>query len=68
MYIGKKMYEIKKDDIITVNMLKIHRDPLIYGEDAEEFIPERMLDENFNKLPRNSWKVRNQSLQALESC
>ena len=58
IYIGKKMYEIRKGDIMAMNMLKVHRDPLIYGEDAEDFIPERMLDENFNKLPRNSWKVR----------
>lgn len=34
----------------------IHRDVAVYGEDAEEFRPERMLDEEFNKLPPNSWK------------
>ncbi|KAF4344530.1 putative bifunctional P-450:NADPH-P450 reductase [Fusarium beomiforme] len=34
----------------------IHRDPEVWGPDAEEFKPERMSDELFNKLPKNSWK------------
>lgn len=36
---------------------KIQRDPVVYGDDAETFKPERMLDENFKKLPSNAWKV-----------
>ena len=59
LYIGKKKFEIKKGDIMSMNMLKIHRDPSVYGETADEFIPERMLEENFQKLPRNAWKVGN---------
>ncbi|KAF9783630.1 hypothetical protein IL306_008757 [Fusarium sp. DS 682] len=34
----------------------IHRDPEVWGPDAEEFRPERMADEHFNKLPKNAWK------------
>ncbi|KAF4437554.1 putative bifunctional P-450:NADPH-P450 reductase [Fusarium austroafricanum] len=34
----------------------IHRDPEVWGADAEEFKPERMNDESFNKLPKNAWK------------
>lgn len=36
---------------------KIHRDPEVWGEDADEFKPERMMDGNFEKLPKNAWKV-----------
>lgn len=32
------------------------RDPAVYGADCEEFKPERMLDEEFNKRPANAWK------------
>ena len=68
LYIGKKRYEVKKGDIMSMNMLKIHRDPLVYGETADEFIPERMLEENFKKLPRNAWKVGTCLLKFHHSC
>lgn len=32
------------------------RDQTVFGPDAGEFRPERMLAENFSKLPPNSWK------------
>lgn len=53
--IGGK-YEIKAGQPIICLLPKIHRDPAVYGDNAESFVPERMLDEPFGKLPNNSWK------------
>ncbi|KAJ5183808.1 Oxidoreductase FAD/NAD(P)-binding [Penicillium capsulatum] len=54
--LGNGKYKIEKEDTIGVLLGKTMRDPAVYGPDPEEFKPERMLDENFEKLPRNSWK------------
>jgi cytochrome P450/NADPH-cytochrome P450 reductase len=54
--IGGK-YQVHKGDVLIPLLPKLHRDPTVYGEDAEVFKPERMLDEPFSKLPPNSWKV-----------
>lgn len=35
----------------------LHRDRTAYGDDVEEFKPERMLEENFKKLPPGCYKV-----------
>src|SRR6266436_10027762 len=38
---------------------KVHRDPVVYGEDAEAWRPERMLDAEFDRLNKefpNCWK------------
>lgn len=51
-------YEVKPGAQITSIVHLIQRDPAIYGADSEEFKPERMLDEEFNKRPANAWKVR----------
>lgn len=50
-------YAIGKDEALTCQLTKIHRDPKYYGDDADEFRPERMLDEEFKKLPPHAWKV-----------
>ena len=55
--LGEEQYLVKRSDTIRLNLLAVQRDPLVFGDDAEEFKPERMLDERFRKLPRNSWKV-----------
>jgi cytochrome P450 / NADPH-cytochrome P450 reductase len=55
--IGNGKYEIPQDSGALCLLSKIQRDPKVYGEDANEFNPERMLDESFEKLPKNAWKV-----------
>ncbi|KAF2706929.1 cytochrome P450 [Pleomassaria siparia CBS 279.74] len=52
-------YHITKDTPIVALFGKVHRDPLVYGEDNEAFRPERMLDEEFNRRNTefpNCWK------------
>lgn len=53
--IGGK-YHVKKGESMLGVLHCVHRDPAVYGADAEEWKPERMLDENFEKLPPGSWK------------
>ncbi|KAK6444461.1 cytochrome P450 / NADPH-cytochrome P450 reductase [Trichoderma asperellum] len=53
--IGGK-YLIPANVSVTVILSLLHQEKAVYGDDASEFKPERMLDENFNKLPPNAWK------------
>lgn len=55
--LGDKKYEIVPGQVVVALLPGIHRDPAVYGDDAETFRPERMLDESFVKLPKNAWKV-----------
>lgn len=50
-------YLIKDGSYVACMLAMMHRDPEVYGEDAEEFRPERMEGEAFTKLPPDSWKV-----------
>lgn len=49
-------YEIKAGQPIIALLPQIQTDPAVYGADALTFKPERMLEEEFKKLPNNSWK------------
>ncbi|KAK6531769.1 hypothetical protein TWF694_002938 [Orbilia ellipsospora] len=49
-------YKVAKDQSVVLLVKKMHQDPAVYGQDAAEFKPERMLDEEFNKLPPDAWK------------
>lgn len=55
--IGGGKYLIKPGQTLRTILPKIHQDPTVYGDDANIFRPDRMLDENFKKLPKNAWKV-----------
>lgn len=49
-------YPVQKGQPIIAWLPQVHRDPAVYGDDADSFKPERMLDEPFSNLPPNSWK------------
>ncbi|KAL7623677.1 hypothetical protein AAE478_005229 [Parahypoxylon ruwenzoriense] len=57
-------YPVYKDEPMSLFLKKMHVDPAVYGDDAQEFKPERMLDEPFNKLPKNAWKPFGNGLRA----
>jgi cytochrome P450/NADPH-cytochrome P450 reductase len=62
--LGNGKYSLEKGESIVVLLPKLHRDPEVYGADAEEFKPERMLDENFEKLPKHAWKPFGNGMRA----
>ena len=50
---------MRKGEPISALLTKAHVDPVVFGDDALEFKPERMSDENFELLNKefpNSWK------------
>lgn len=49
-------YAIDHRTKILALLPRCHRDPEVYGADANEFKPERMLDEKFSRLPKSAWK------------
>lgn len=62
MLAGK--YEVQSSDIILNLLANLHTDPKVYDQPLK-FIPERMLDENYKKLPKNSWKPFGNGVRAV---
>lgn len=62
--LGGGKYVLDEDEAIVAVLAKLHRDPKVYGDDAEEFRPERMLDAEFEKLPKNAWKPFGNGMRA----
>lgn len=55
--IGDGRYAVPRNGILCL-IGQVQRDPTVWGPDADEFKPERMMDGSFEKLPKNAWKVR----------
>jgi cytochrome P450 / NADPH-cytochrome P450 reductase len=55
--IGGGKYPMPEQSGILCLLGSIQTDPKVFGQDSKEFNPERMLDGNFEKLPKNAWKV-----------
>lgn len=62
MLAGK--YEVQSSDIILSILSNLHTDPKVYDQPLK-FFPERMLDDNFKKLPKNSWKPFGNGVRAV---
>ncbi|KAI0093019.1 cytochrome P450 [Irpex rosettiformis] len=54
--IGNGKYFIKKGQRVVIHLAGVHRDKAVWGEDADEFKPERMLDGKFEALPLGAWQ------------
>ncbi|KAJ2988204.1 hypothetical protein NUW58_g4103 [Xylaria curta] len=53
--IGGK-YRITTDNVVTCNIQGLHHDRRVWGNDADLFRPERLMDGRWEKLPPNAWK------------
>ncbi|KIJ39879.1 hypothetical protein M422DRAFT_32485 [Sphaerobolus stellatus SS14] len=51
-----KQYIIPRDASTNVFVTQLHKDTSVWGEDAEVFRPERMLNGGFERAPVNAWK------------
>ncbi|KAL2688993.1 hypothetical protein Neosp_003043 [[Neocosmospora] mangrovei] len=60
-------YPVKAGETILNLLAKSQLDPTVFGDDANEFKPERMFDENFARLNKefpNSWKPFGNGMRA----
>ncbi|KAJ3555497.1 hypothetical protein NM688_g2547 [Phlebia brevispora] len=49
-------YPVEKDTTVVCGIYMAHRHPKVWGDDAEEFRPERMLGGKFEQYPENAWQ------------
>jgi cytochrome P450/NADPH-cytochrome P450 reductase len=49
-------YEVEPNWQILLNLKIFMRDPKVWGDDGDQFKPERFLNGGFEKLPPNAWK------------
>jgi cytochrome P450/NADPH-cytochrome P450 reductase len=49
-------YPVRNDQTLFVLAPMLHRDPKVWGADAEEFNPDHFAFENAARLPPNAWK------------
>ena len=64
--LGGKYY-IKANTPIVALFAAVHRDPFVYGSDADDFRPDRMLDSEFERRNRqfpNCWKPFGNGMRA----
>lgn len=47
-------YNVKKDDVFSLLIPELHRDPSVWGDDVESFIPERF--EDLESIPYHAYK------------
>ncbi|EJD48679.1 cytochrome P450 [Auricularia subglabra TFB-10046 SS5] len=48
-------YQVYKGEAVVLLQYCVHRDPKVWGDDAELFRPERMMDGKFEALPAKAW-------------
>ncbi|KAG8730332.1 hypothetical protein FRC11_006965, partial [Ceratobasidium sp. 423] len=53
--VGGGKYLIKEGTVVVILAGDIGKDPTVWGEDAEVFNPDRMLDGKFETLPPKAW-------------
>ena len=66
--LGGGSYVVPRNVNFFYVLNKVQKDPTVYGDDAELFRPERMLDESFKQLPKNAWKVSKAYLTCHRTC